>query len=150
MSSSQRVIGLGQFKDILRGCFATYVAGTLLLFVAELPSAIFGDATFGLGETLVILMVYGAMLAFLLTLIVLFVWLILAFIQAEVVFPVAPAVAIALISLPMIAEVGLGAGLLLGVFFGGLAGTHFWYWAFGRVWQVEMGFSPAKAIEEES
>ena len=129
---------MGQIKDILRGCFATYLAGTLLLFIAELPSAFFGTAVFDLGQTLGILMVYGALLAILLTVIVLAIWLVLAIMQAEVIFPVAPVVATFLISIPMIAEFGLGTGLIIGVFFGGFAGSHFWYWAFGRVWQVEM------------
>lgn len=140
---------MAQFRDILRGCFATYVAGTLLLFIAELPSAFFGSAVFDLGETLVILMIYGALLALLLTVIVLGIWLVLAIMQAEVVFPVAPIVATVLISIPMIAELGLGAGLLVGVFFGGFAGIHFWYWAFGRIWQVEMGFGAGPSEKAE-
>lgn len=138
---------MAQFRDILRGCFATYVAGTLLLFIAELPSAFFGTAVSNLGETLVILMFYGALLAILLTLIVLAIWLVLATLQAEVIFPVAPIVATLLISIPMIAESGLASGLLLGVFFGSFVGMHFWYWAFGRVWQVEMGFNKETGAE---
>jgi hypothetical protein len=138
---------VAQFRDILRGCFATYVAGTLLLFIAELPSAFLGTSVFHLGETLVILTFYGALLAILLTLIVLAIWLVLATLKAEVIFPVAPIVATLLISIPMIAESGLASGLLLAVFFGGFAGIHFWYWAFGRVWQVEMGFNKEKRAE---
>ncbi|WP_131802561.1 hypothetical protein [Yoonia litorea] len=134
-------------KDILRGCFATYVAGTALLFVAEIPAAIMGNAIFGLTESLFILVFYGALLAALLTLIILAIWLCLAFLQIQVLFPVAPLVAAVLISLPMTAEAGV-PGFLLGVFFGALAGVHFWFWAFGTVWRQEMRFGATSSLDQ--
>ena len=128
-----------QFRDILRGALATYLFGTFLFFVAELPMVLQGPSMFSLGETFMILAVYGAMFAFFATLLVLLLWVILAANQTTVAFPVAPFVAGVIFC-------GLGwllagsVGLVVGFALGAIAGVHFWYWAFGRVWDVQMRF----------
>lgn len=129
-----------QLRDILRGCIATYLAGTFLIFVAEIPGRLRGPSVFDLGETFVLLAVYGAVFAFFASLIVVGIWLVLAMNKTIVIFPIAPVVAGFLFC-------GLGfllagkAGLVVGFGLGAIAGVHFWYWAFGRVWQVSMQFS---------
>ena len=126
-----------QVLDILRGCFATYVAGTVLLFVSELPSALTGPSVFTIWESAIIFAVYGALFAVIATLIVLVLWLILASFKTVVRFPLAPFCG-GLIFCWLGLLIGGEIGFVVGFVLGGIAGIHFWYWAFGRIWDVQL------------
>lgn len=130
---------MAQLKDILRGCVATYVAGTFLLFITELPSALTLPSMFTLWESLLLFVVYGAFFAFFTTLIVLLIWLVLASRKATISFPWAPFSGGAILCWLGLLLAGK-SGLVVGFALGALAGIYFWYWAFGRVWDVRMGF----------
>ncbi|WP_375254528.1 hypothetical protein [Yoonia sp.] len=46
-----------QTKQILRGCFATYCLGVIVLLAMEIPLVLEGRTLFGLWDTLVIFVV---------------------------------------------------------------------------------------------
>ena len=128
-----------QFKDILRGCIATYFVGVFLFLATEVPSILMGRAIFDMWSTLVLFAVYGAALAIPTTLIILVIWGALAARDTIVQFLAAPCVAALIFGALAVAMADIN-GLVFGVFSGALAGLHFWYWAFGRAWKVRMHF----------
>ena len=108
-----------------------------MLFTAELPAVLSGRMAFDIWSTLIIIFSYGAFFALILSIIIVLIWFVLASRKTTVVFPVAIVVGGGLVGAGSAALFG-PLGLLFGIFFGAFAGAHFWYWAFGTGWSVQM------------
>lgn len=129
-----------QVLQVLRGCFATYLATLLVLILLEVPiHANDPRPVFDFGQTVSLFVIYGGVLALMISIFVVLIWAILAARKTTVSFWAAPITGV-LIFLPLL---GYGSGItgaLLGLFLGIAVGGFFWFWAFGARSPVQMRF----------
>lgn len=124
-----------QALTILRGCFAAYITGVIIVWMGFLAASYLFGPSAEIGPwmwlTLFASAAYGAVLAAIVTVFVLLVWLVLAWRRSLVLWWIAPISSLA-VGLLFASVLGGEVVFIIAAMLGLFLGSIFWLAAFGR------------------
>ena len=119
-----------QALAVLRGCFAAYLAGVIIVWTGFLFAG--SPSVFGPWISLVISATYGAAFAAIVTIVVLLIWLLPAWRRSLVLWWIAPISSSLLVGLLFASSLGGKEIFMSAAALGLFLGSVFWLAAFGR------------------